>query len=219
MKNVIKCLLVIICAFMLSCTQEKNLPKEVKAENSTNDSVIVIDEKFDNGIVEGQLETYFSVDTVCDEEKIVYSQKEWSQNQIYHTEIVYNKEHYEKKKTFKIGFSLHHARANILATKGILKMDNLEQKYDCSSTYSEMLGNWNSYSPIKEIEDIDLMSSYNTKFTLNLLEKISNAKTVKLLAIGDKKDEILLSPGIVEDAKRTIEYYNKLKNTTPTISY
>lgn len=221
MKNFIHILIGTFLAltFITACKQEKVEPNKASTVKTVADSIIDNTKELNNGIIEGQIETYFTVDTIYDEEKIVYSQKEWSRDQKYHTEIVYNKEHYEKKKTFKIGFKINYANANVLATKGVLRMDNKEQKYDCISKYNAHVGIVSSFFPVKVREDIDLMSSYNTKFTLNLLNKISNAHTVNFIAIGDKKEEFLLSPRIVDDAKLTIEYYNKLKNTTPTISF
>jgi hypothetical protein len=168
----------------------------------------------DLGIVKGKLETYFYVDTSYDSESIrIYPKfnRDSTDYNPYHIGINYEKGYnldngtQDKEAKWTLDFFISHTNkyTSVFPTKGILKIDDYEIKFD-NVGRNEIGGTLRFiYSTDNKIEESEIIN------------KISVAKTVKFTAIGSDKKEFIWSPKIVEDAKNTLKYFERLKTTKP----
>lgn len=173
----------------------------------------------DLGIVKGKIETYFYIDTSYDSESIrIYPKydRDSFDYQPYHIGINYEKGYnldlgtQDKEAKWSLDFSPTHTYkyTSVYPTKGILKIDDYEIKYDhvgTSKTGKDETTLFIYQQTENEIEESEI------------IKKISVAKTVKFTSIGTSKKEFIWSPKIVEDAKNILNYFEKLKTTKPTI--
>jgi hypothetical protein len=171
----------------------------------------------DLGIVKGKVETYFYADTSYDSESIRIYPKFDRDSIDYRPYLIgidyekgYNLENgtQDKEAKWTLNFSVAHSSkyTSVFPTKGILKIDDYEIKYD----------NVGSSDVDKDQTLLFVYSTENKIEESEIINKISVAKTVKFTAIGNDKKEFIWSPKIVEDAKNTLKYFENLKTTKPT---
>lgn len=167
--------------------------------------------KSDLGIISGKIETYFYTDTSFADQKITVYPK-FNMDSLYFRPYTigfeYGKEYDEKEAKWKLTFGISHydKYVSVYPSKGILKIDDYEIKYE-SVMKSEIGPDENTlfvYGTFHKIEDSEIIN------------RIASAKTVKFTALGHDKQEFIWSPKIVEDAKNTLEYFDDLKKTKPS---
>jgi hypothetical protein len=162
------------------------------------------------GIVDGDINTYFSHDTAFDRKTISIIFKKDILNNInspYAFRIDY--ENNKWKPSFTPSHYLNYCP--ILPTSATLNIDNYKVEYyvlsseskDYSSKDKEKTNIFLAYVPKKEINNLDLVN------------KIAKAKEVTINLVGHEKKSITWSPDICQDAKDILNLYDKVKNTKP----
>lgn len=171
----------------------------------------------DLGIVEGKLDTYFLHDTTYAPERITIIPKihlDSLELRPYYIGIQYNQEYDETEPSWKLNFFISHSEKyiSVYPRKGILNIDDfeliyddvraVESKYDSTTTFY--------YNRL----DTSLIS--NKIPASDMINKIAAAKRVSFTALGIGKKEYILSPKIIEDASKTLEYFDIIKTTKPS---
>lgn len=224
MKTKITTLFIFSTIFTISCNSNNQQTPISGVNNKT------IYSKYDPKIIKDSCDTYFCVDTIYDQNEVEYKLKDKqsngdkSQYYPYYITIRYsNNEYFPKENKWEIRFvptlsqdSLTEIQLRksypIFPTKGILKIDNYTENY--YATYHDM----SMYdSPSNFTFSHENVS--DEKYEYNVLTKISKSDKVTLILLSsNSKDEIILSPSIIQDAKMAIMLYDKIKNTKPVIS-
>jgi len=176
----------------------------------------------DLGIVEGKLDTFFSHDTAYAYEIITVKPKA-HQNSLdfkpYNIGISYNKGVVNKlpetEPSWKLRFFIVHSDkyTSIYPTKGILRIDDFEIIYDVVNVSASKSDSSKTFFYSKS--DIDYILNY-LAIEEDMLNKLAKAKRVSLTILGVDKEEYILSPKIIEDASKTLEYFDIIKTTKPS---